>query len=210
LETLLVTQNVRFRLLFAALAASLGLMLAAHTADAQTTQTTPAAPAAPAAAPAQSIPVVVGILDTEAVVLGSSAGKSLTTQANAQLKALQDATQKQEDALIAKVKQLETLRRANPPQVTEEQYGQQRQALVAQDDQLRSNFEKNKEALDQKVEKARQSLLQAATKVIQDIAKQRGLTLIIARNSAPLFPEQWNITPDVVARLNKALPSIKL
>jgi Skp family chaperone for outer membrane proteins len=208
-----VTQNVRFRPLFAALAASFGLMLAAQAADAQTTtQTTqPAAPAAQGtAAPAQNIPIVIGILDTEAVVLGSSSGKSLTAQANAQLKALQDATQKQEDALIAKVKALETARRANPPQITEEQYGQQRQTLIAQDDQLRQNFEKNKEALDQKVDKARQGLLQAATKVIQDVAKQRGLTLILSRTSAPLFPEQWNITPDVVARLNKALPSIKL
>jgi Skp family chaperone for outer membrane proteins len=202
-----VTQIVRFRPLLAALAASLGLILAAQAADAQTSQTTQ--PAAPAQA-AQNVPIVIGILDTEAVVLGSSAGKSLTTQANAQLKALQDATQKQEDALIAKVKTLETQRRANPPQVTEEQYAQQRQTLIAQDDQLRSNFEKNKEALDQKVDKARQGLLQAATKVIQDVAKQRGLTLILARTSAPLFPESWNITPDVVARLNKALPSIKL
>jgi len=202
-----VTHNVRFRSRFLALTASAGLMLALlaapHAANAQTT-TQPAAPAtaAPAqAVPAQSIPVVVGILDTEAVVLGSSAGKSLTLQANAQLKQLQDATQKQEDALIAKLKALN-------PQAAD--YGTLRQALAAQDDQLRTAFGNNKDALDQRVDKARQSLLQAATKVIQDIAKARGLTLILSRTSTPLFPESWNITPDVVARLNKALPSIKL
>jgi Skp family chaperone for outer membrane proteins len=202
-----VTYNARFRPLFAAL--TLALLAAPYAADAQTT-TQPAAPAQAAPVPAQSIPVVIGILDTEAVVLGSNAGKSLSQQANAQLKALQDATQKQEDALIAKLKALDTQRRANPPQISDADYAQQRQALVAADDKLRSDFDKNKEALDQRVEKARQSLLQAATKVIQDIAKARGLTLILARTSAPLFPETWNITPDVVARLNKALPSIKL
>jgi Skp family chaperone for outer membrane proteins len=203
--------NARFRPLFVGLVApaALALTLAApHAADAQTTTTQPAAPAA--AAPAQSIPVVVGILDTEAVVLGSSAGKSLTQQANAQLKALQDATQKQEDALIAKLKGLDAQRRANPPQISDAEYGQQRQALQQADDKLRNDFGNNKDALDQRVEKARQSLLQAATKVIQDIARTRGLTLILSRTSAPLFPESWNITPDVVARLNKALPSIKL
>jgi Skp family chaperone for outer membrane proteins len=117
------------------------------------------------------------------------------------LKALQDATQKQEDALIAKLKALN-------PQAPD--YGSQRQALAQADDKLRNDFANNKEALDQRVDKARQNLLQAATKVIQDVAKQRGLTLILARTSAPLFPESWNITPEVVARLNKALPSIKL
>src|SRR5262249_1311882 len=90
LETLLVTQNVRFPPICAALAAAFGLMIAAQAADAQTTTTQTTQPAAPAAqpAPAQNIPVVIGILDTEAVVLGSNAGKSLTAQANAQLKAL--------------------------------------------------------------------------------------------------------------------------
>ena len=203
-----MTQNARFRPIFNGLMAALAFALAAHAAEAQTTTTQPAAPAQ--AAPGQNIPIVIGILDTEAVVLGSNAGKSLTSQANAQLKALQDATQKQEDALIAKLKTLDTQRRANPPQISDADYGAQRQALVAADDKLRADFGNNKDALDQRVDKARQSLLQAATKVIQEIAKARGLTLILARTSAPLFPEQWNITPDVVARLNKALPSIKL
>jgi len=194
-----VTHNARFHSLFA------GLILAAAAlspaAQAQTTTQTPQ-PVAPAqAVPAQNIPVVVGILDTEAVVLGSSAGKSLSQQANALLKQLQDATQKQEDALVVKLKALN-------PQAPD--YAAQRQNLVAADDKLRQDFGTNKDALDQRVDKARQSLLQAATKVIQDIAKQRGLTLILSRTSAPLFPESWNITPDVVARLNKALPSLKL
>jgi Skp family chaperone for outer membrane proteins len=193
---------------FTGLVAATGLMLAAQAADAQTTQAQPAAPAQ--AVPAQNIPVVIGILDTEAVVLGSSAGKSLTQQANAQLKALQDATQKQEDALIGKLKALDGQRRANPAQMSDADYAAQRQTLAAQDDKLRSDYDNNKTALDQRVDKARQSLLAAATKVIQDIAKARGLTLILSRTSAPLFPEQWNITPDVVARLNKSLPSIKL
>jgi Skp family chaperone for outer membrane proteins len=195
--------NARFRPLFAGLVASAALVLALAAqpaAEAQTT-TQPAAPAQAAPAPVQNIPVVVGILDTEAVVLGSTAGKSLTQQANALLKGLQDATQKQEDVLIAKLKALNS----QAPD-----YGQQRQVLAAQDDKLRNDFANNKDALDQRVEKARQNLLQAATKVIQDIARARGLTLILSRTSAPLFPESWNITPDVVARLNKALPSIKL
>lgn len=207
-----MTHNVRFRPLFAGLASAaimLALLVMPQGAGAQTA-TQPAVPAVPAqAAPAQQIQPVIGILDTEAVVLGSSAGKSLTQQANALLKQLQDASQKQEDALIAQAKALDARRGANPP-ISQEEYMQARQQLQAQDDKIRGDFDKNRQALDARVEKARQSLLQAASKVIQDVAKARGLNLIIARTSVTLFPEQWNITTDVVARLNKALPSIKL
>ncbi len=191
----------RFRSLLTGIAASAGLMLAAiglpQTAGAQTATQ----PAAPAQAPAQAIPVVIGILDTEAVVLGSSAGKSLTQQANAQLKALQDATQKQEDVLIAKLKALN-------PQAPD--YATQRQTLAQADDKLRNDFGTNKDALDQRVDKARQSLLQAATKVIQDIAQGPRPDADPGPHQHAALPDQWNITPDVVARLNKALPSIKL
>lgn len=207
-----MTHNVRFRPLFAGLASAalmLALLAIPHAADAQTAAQ-PEVPATPVqAAPAQQIQPVIGILDTEAVVLGSSAGKSLTQQANALLKQLQDASQKQEDALIAQAKALDAKRGANPP-ISQEEYMQTRQQLQAQDDKIRADFDKNRQALDARVEKARQSLLQAASKVIQDVAKARGLNLILARTSVTLFPEQWNITTDVVARLNKALPSIKL
>lgn len=187
-------QPIRFRPLF--IAAGFLAALGVNAALAQTATQ----PAAPAQAAGQ-IPVVIGVLDTEAVVLGSKAGVSLTQQANAQLNALQNASQKQEDALIAKLKALN-------PQAAD--YATQRQALATADDKVRSDFDKNKQALDARVEKARQSLLKAATKVIQDVAKARGLTLILSRNSAPLYPEQWNITDEVVKRLNTALPSIKL
>ena len=76
---------------------------------------------------------------------------------------------------------------ANPP-ISQEEYMQARQQLQAQDDKIRGDFDKNRQALDARVEKARQSLLQAASKVIQDVAKARGLNLIIARTSVTLFP----------------------
>ncbi len=45
---------------------------------------------------------------------------------------------------------------------------------------------------------------------MQDVAKQRGLTLILDRAAVPYSPQPWNITDDVMTRLNKALPTVKL
>jgi Skp family chaperone for outer membrane proteins len=45
---------------------------------------------------------------------------------------------------------------------------------------------------------------------MQEVAKARGLTLILDRAAVPYSPQPWNITDEVMARLNKALPSVKL
>ena len=130
-----MTHNARFHSLFVGLILAAAAMSPAAQAQTTTQPTAPAQVAPTQAVPAQNIPVVIGILDTEAVVLGSAAGKSLTTQANAQLKLLQDATQKQEDALVAKLKALN-------PQAPD--YATQRQALATADDKLRQDFGTNK------------------------------------------------------------------
>jgi Skp family chaperone for outer membrane proteins len=191
-----------------AAAAALCAFAAAGPALAQTTA--PAQPAAPAGGvPANQIPVVVGVLDTQAILNTSSAGKSLNTQWNAAMKALNDDMQKKEDALRAQAQQLETARAANPP-ISQADYVAKRKAIEQQDQQYQQAFTKNKQAWDGRLDKARDSIATAARKAMQDIAKQRGLTLILDRAAVPYSPQPWNITDEVMARLNKALPSVKL
>jgi Skp family chaperone for outer membrane proteins len=200
-----VTQPALSPSFFVGVAAAIGLSLAAVPGAAVAQTATQAAPA-----PAQQqVPLVIGVLDAEAIFINSSAGKSIKSQADAQLKALQDNTQKQGDALMVKAQQLEAKRTANPP-ISAADYAAQRKALAAQDDKIRGDFDKNKQALDQRVAKARDVLSNTARKIMQDIATARGLTLILNRSSLNMFPPQWNITDEVMQRLNKTLPSVKL
>ena len=191
-----------------AAAAVLCVLAAAGPALAQTTA--PAQPAAPAAAggiPANQIPVVVGVLDTQAILNTSAAGKALNTQWNAAMKALNDDMAKKEDGLRAQAQQLETARGNNPPSAD---YLAKRKALEQQDVQFQQAFAKNRQAWDARLNKARDQIATAARKAMQDIAKQRGLTLILDRAAVPYSPSPWNITDEVLTRLNKALPSVKL
>jgi outer membrane protein len=193
-----------------AAAAVLCALAAAGPALAQTTA--PAQPAAPAAAggvPANQIPVIVGVLDTQAILNTSAAGKALNTQWNAAMKALNDDMAKKEDGLRAQAQQLEVARGANPP-ISPADYAAKRKALEAQDTQFQQAFAKNRQAWDARLNKARDSIATAARKAMQDIAKQRGLTLILDRAAVPYSPSPWNITDEVLTRLNKALPSVKL
>jgi Skp family chaperone for outer membrane proteins len=192
-------------------AAALCAIAAAGPALAQTTA--PAQPAAPAqggAIQANQIPIVVGVLDTQAILNTSAAGKSLNTQWNAAMKALNDDMEKKEDGLRAQALQLEQGRAANPPTVSPTDYAAKRKALEQQDLQFQQALAKNKQAWDARLNKARDSIAVAARKAMQDIAKQRGLTLILDRAAVPYSPSPWNITDEVMTRLNKALPSVKL
>ena len=200
----------RFARTIAAAAAVCAFLAAGPTFAQSTTQ--PAQPAAPAAgqpvAPNQ-IPIVVGVLDTQAILNTSAAGKSLNTQWTAAMKALNDDMTKKENALRAQAQQLEAQRSANPP-ISPTDYAAKRKVLEQQDIQYQQAFAKNKQSWDGRLDKARESIANSARKAMQDVAKARGLTLILDRAAVPYSPAPWNVTDDVLARLNKALPSVKL
>jgi Skp family chaperone for outer membrane proteins len=160
------------------------------------------------AAPATQLPIVIGILGTQQLMTASTAGKQLMSQANASLKALSEASEKKEEALRTQAQQLETQRNANPP-ISQSDYIAKRKQLQAQDDQIREDFAKNKQALQQRVDKAQQTILNSAGKIIQDVMKARGMTIVLNRAAAEFYPPQWDITDEVLQRLNKTLPSVK-
>jgi Skp family chaperone for outer membrane proteins len=155
------------------------------------------------------IPIVVGVLDTQAILNTSSAGKSLNAQWTAQVKAMSDDMAKKEDGLRAQAQQLETARSANPP-MTPADFATKRKALEQLDTKYQKDFAAKKQALDAKLDKAREAITMSARKAMQDVAKTRGITLILDRSAVPYSPQPWNITDEVMTRLNKALPSVKL
>jgi Skp family chaperone for outer membrane proteins len=167
----------------------------------------PPAQANPAAG-APQIPIVIGVLDTQAILNTSGAGKSLNASWTAAVKLMNDDMGKKEDALRVQAQQLEVARSGNPPMAPAD-YAAKRKALEQQDVQYQQVYAKNKQALDAKLDKARESITAAARKAMQDVAKARGLTLILDRSAVPYSPQPWNITEDVMTRLNKTLPNVK-
>jgi Skp family chaperone for outer membrane proteins len=198
----------RFARTLAAAAAFCAFVAAGPTFAQTTAPAQPAAPAQGAIQPNQ-IPIVVGVLDTQAILNASSAGKSLNTQWNAAMKALNDDMAKKEDGLRAQAQQLEQARAGNPP-ISPADYAAKRKALEQADAGYQQAFTKNKAAWDARLDKAREGIANAARKAMQDVAQARHLTLVFDRAAVPYSPQPWNITDEVMARLNKALPTVKL
>jgi Skp family chaperone for outer membrane proteins len=213
LEISYVNQQSSPILRFARTVAATAVLCALAAAGPALAQTTaPAQPAQPAQGgqiPANQIPVIVGVLDTQAILNTSTAGKALNTQWNAAMKAMNDDMAKKEDGLRAQAQQLEAARNGNPP-IAQADYVAKRKALEQKDIDYQQAFAKNKQAWDARLNKARDTIATTARKAMQDIAKQRGLTLILDRAAVPYSPSPWNITDEVLTRLNKALPSVKL
>jgi Skp family chaperone for outer membrane proteins len=191
-----------FRFLLPALAGV--ALFAASPALAQTTTTQPTAALQAVTVPGGG---PIGVLNVEEVMLSSSAGKSITAQADARVKALQNDSQKKEDALVAQLKQLDAQHTTNPALPD---YEAKRQAILAQDDKLHVDYQKNREAVDQIADKARQILFAAGKKAMQEVAKAKGMNLVLNRNAVNLFPDPLDITDEVIQRVNKTLPNVKL
>lgn len=157
----------------------------------------------------QQIPVVIGVLDTSAILNTSKAGKLLNTQWTAALKALNDDMAKKEDGLRTQAQQLEAARSGNPPMAPAD-YVAKRKQLEQLDVQYQKDYGAKKQALDARLDKARETIAITARKAMQEVSEARHLTIVLDRVAVPYSPQPWNITDEVLARLNKALPSVKL
>lgn len=165
-------------------------------AAAQTATPQPAAPTA----------IAIGVLDTDVLLNQSSAGKSVRAQVSQMQKSIQADIKKQEDALRGQMQQLDTQRASMPPQ----DYEAKRQAINAQGDKLRQDIASRRQAFNKSVEAARQKLIQGIEKVVKDVVQQRKLTLILNQSAVIKADPSWDITDEVMQRLNKSLPSIKM
>ena len=156
--------------------------------------------------PAGQYPLVVGVLDGDAVLNGSNAGKSLRQQYDQKVKALQADVAKQEDALRTQLQNLQSQRSSLQPQ----DFEAKQIAIRQQADKLRQDAIAKRKAINTSAEKARGALIQSAQKSLQEVAQQKGLTLVIDKSATHLSAPGWDITNEVLQRLNKAMPTIKM
>ncbi len=173
---------------------AIGLSAGLQSASAQTAQ------------PAAAMPLVIGILDGDAVLKMSETGKSLRQQYDQKDKAFQADAAKQEDTLRAQMQNLQSQRASLQPQ----DYEAKQQGIRQQADKLRKDLVAKRKALNQAAEKARSILIQNAQKALQEVAQQKGLTLVIDKSATHLSAPGWDITNEVLQRLNKALPALKM
>lgn len=151
-------------------------------------------------------PVSVAVVDVRALLAKSEAGKSLQAQLDRRRESFQKDFAETEKRL----------------QKTGQEIAGQRSSLSVAD------FEKKKKAFEEDVAKSKkrledrkqsldkafiESVNQIRAKIVSlstDLARERGYRLVVSRENVIVVDKGLDVTEEVLARMNKALPDLKL
>ncbi|MFQ3595379.1 MAG: OmpH family outer membrane protein [Sphingomonadaceae bacterium] len=163
--------------------------------------------AAPAAVSAQQLsPAVIVLVDLDRVVNESAAGKAAATELQARANALNTRRNTLATQLQADVQAI--------------QQGQQNNTLVgAQLEQRLKAFQEKEEAANQELARGQEELGRAQNYVVQQInnaaqpiitqiMRERGAQIALNERATLQHSNALNVTNDVIARLNSALPKV--
>jgi len=152
------------------------------------------------------LPLVLGIVDFTAVMVESKAGKSLKAQADKLAAAFEADYKKQGKAFNDAQRKFEEQRST----LTKEDLQKKVADLNAQGKKIKDGFDERKHTLDEAFNKARDQIKDALLQIVADIAKKRGMTLVLNKSDTVLSAEGFDFTDEAMKRLNDKLPSVKM
>ncbi|MCS6986546.1 MAG: OmpH family outer membrane protein [Sphingomonadaceae bacterium] len=161
--------------------------------------------AAPAAAQ-QLSPAVIVVVDLDRVVAESAAGKAavseLQTRANA-LRARAQTLGSQLQADAQAIQQGQASKTLQGPQLE-----QRVKALQEKESAARAEIGKGEEELARAQQYVLQQINTAVQPIISQIMRERGAAIVLAQQATIQHSASLNITNEVLARLNAALPKV--
>jgi Skp family chaperone for outer membrane proteins len=178
-----------------ALAAAL-LLTAGMPGYAQTT------PAAPAAAP----PVVMGVIDIQYILSNAKAAKGVKAALEKQTAAYQAELAQQENSIRAADQQLQQQRST----LSQKDFDAKKAALGQQVEALRQRAATRNKQLQQMENGAMTQVEQALLQTCADIAKAKGLTMVLNKAMVVLNVASYDITKEALQKLDAKLGSVKL
>ncbi len=148
----------------------------------------------------------MAVIDTEVIRRKSMAFKDIGAQISKYRKAIQADIQKDEEALRSANDELARKRAILAPETFAEERRQFEERLV----QVQRTVQKRKKGLERVGFEALKKVEAVLNKIITEVAKEQSLGLILRKNQTVLAAQELDITPDVLKRLDTALPSLKV
>lgn len=159
-------------------------------------------------APAQSqqAAVVVGIVDTDKVDRESKAGKSIRAQFDKLKKKFEDGVNAKLKAFREEEKKLI----AQKGSLSAEEFEKKKNELNKKGDEIQKSLADQQRKLESDTAKARGKIFDTMAVVVQEVAKQHGMTLVVTRAAALVYDSNYEITDEVLKGLDKKLPSLQV
>jgi outer membrane protein len=156
-------------------------------------------------ASAQGLPGVA-VMDVQRLLHESSAGKSVQKQLEAQRNTYSQELTKQEKDLRAAEQELNRQRTLISP----EAFNGRRRQFEQKVGNLQREAQNRKREFDKMQGAAIRTMEASITEIVQVIASERKLSLILPKNATILHVPELEITEEVMKRLNAKLPSVKV
>ena len=175
-------------------------------------QSPPAAPATTAApAPAKDAksglpPVIVALFDKEALFRESAAGKDFRKQLEELRNKFQGDLAHQQEELKKKDQDL----RNRQALLSAEAFEAERKKFEAEVQGAQGKFEERNRQIQAAIGNAEQEIFKATTPILGEIMRQKGATLLLDKAAVLISANDFDITSEVVKKLDGMLPKIKL
>lgn len=163
-----------------------------------------AAPEAASATPGAAL--TLAVVDVQALLSESRAAKSLQTQLKAQRDKFQDEFSKYEKDLRDTEQSLAKERSTLKP----EAFNKKREAFEEKLMETRKLAQSRKRALDEGFSAAVGSLRDAMVKIVAGVAEEKHFDLVISRQNVVIVDKSLDITANVLEKLDKEMPDVKL
>lgn len=161
--------------------------------------------AVPAAAQDKNL-ARIAILDVERVLTQSEAGKNALKQITDQRKRYQDEISKAEDQLRNEERELVQSRAT----LAAEAFDEKRRAFERKVQDTQRMVQQRSGTIDNMMRSAREQIGKAALAALQELIKERGFNVVLDRKQIVATDPSLEVTDEVMARVNKRLPSIKV
>ncbi len=170
-------------------------------------QNPPAAPVPRAAAPSAGVPTpIVAVVDVALIQEQASAMKSIKEQMQKEDLTFKSEVEKREKDLRTADQELQQQRTL----LSADAFGERRRTFEAQVTESQRYMAARKRQLDSGFSEGMRTVEVQLNTVLREIAAERGLNLIIARQSVLLAEKVLDITDEVKQRLDKRLPRVAI
>ena len=157
-------------------------------------------------AAAQDKPINLAIIDIDAIRLHAAVVKDIRSQIVEFRKIFQAIIQKEEEALRNANQELARKRAILSP----EAFAEERRKFEERLAEVQRMVQTRKQDLDKAQGDAMSKVEGILNGIVLEMAKEKGLDLILRKNQTVLGAKSLHVTKEVLERLDKKLPSLKL
>ncbi len=149
---------------------------------------------------------IIAVLDVQQVLRRAAAAKGIREVMEARRKKFEKEISEERLQLQGEENQL----RKQSTILSPEAMSNKRRVLENKVSDLRRKAEQKRGILNRAFNGATRELRQEIAKVLADLMKERNITITLARKAVLVFDQRLNVTEEVLKRLDKNLPNVKI